>query len=250
MDRRHREAGLLPDRVSRRRRARRPVDPDRADPGDQAAAEGRLDRRPEPLGRDRRAARDSRRPPRRGGLAAAQTAGGRGDRGPRRGRACGRSRMPRSPRRRAAAAKKKLAEAAKKGAPDDVLRQLVNEANPQGEVAKPTAKRYMVNDATVEKLGELLRENPRGLLYFRDELTGLLPVDGPPGARVRPGLLPGVLAGDGLLHLRPDRPGDDPHPRASACRSSARSSRARWPATSRGRRPGRMRTVSCRGSRS
>jgi putative DNA primase/helicase len=37
---------------------------------------------------------------------------------------------------------------------------------------KPMCVRYVVNDATVEKLGELLRENPRGLLHFRDELTG------------------------------------------------------------------------------
>jgi putative DNA primase/helicase len=73
---------------------------------------------------------------------------------------------------RASAAKKKLAEAAKKGAPDSVLRQLVNEAAPPADRSIPTAKRYMVNDTTVEKLGELLRENPRGLLYFRDELTG------------------------------------------------------------------------------
>jgi hypothetical protein len=32
----------------------------------------------------------------------------------------------------------------------------------------------VVNDATVEKLGELLNENPRGLLLIRDELPGFL----------------------------------------------------------------------------
>jgi putative DNA primase/helicase len=31
-----------------------------------------------------------------------------------------------------------------------------------------------VNDSTIEKLGELLNENPRGLLHYRDELTGWL----------------------------------------------------------------------------
>jgi putative DNA primase/helicase len=31
-----------------------------------------------------------------------------------------------------------------------------------------------VNDSTVEKLGELLNENPQGLLHFRDELSGWL----------------------------------------------------------------------------
>ena len=39
---------------------------------------------------------------------------------------------------------------------------------------KPAERRYVVNDATVEKLGELLNENPRGLLHFRDELAGWL----------------------------------------------------------------------------
>jgi uncharacterized protein DUF3987 len=36
------------------------------------------------------------------------------------------------------------------------------------------ARRYIVNDSTVEKLGELLNQNPNGLLLFRDELTGWL----------------------------------------------------------------------------
>ena len=34
--------------------------------------------------------------------------------------------------------------------------------------------RLVVNDATVEKLGELLNENPNGLLLIRDELPGFL----------------------------------------------------------------------------
>lgn len=38
----------------------------------------------------------------------------------------------------------------------------------------PVARRYLVNDATVEKLGELLTENPWGILTYRDELHGLL----------------------------------------------------------------------------
>jgi hypothetical protein len=38
----------------------------------------------------------------------------------------------------------------------------------------PIWRRYRTNDTTVEKLGELLKENPRGLLIFRDELIGFL----------------------------------------------------------------------------
>ena len=39
---------------------------------------------------------------------------------------------------------------------------------------EPTLRRYKTNDTTVEKLGELLRENPAGLLILRDELVGLI----------------------------------------------------------------------------
>jgi len=39
---------------------------------------------------------------------------------------------------------------------------------------KPICRRYEVNDSTIEKLGELLAENPSGLLLFRDELSGFL----------------------------------------------------------------------------
>lgn len=39
---------------------------------------------------------------------------------------------------------------------------------------KPTPRRYIVNDATVEKLGVILEDNPQGLLLFRDELSGWL----------------------------------------------------------------------------
>jgi hypothetical protein len=38
----------------------------------------------------------------------------------------------------------------------------------------PIQRRYVVNDATVEKLGELLRDNPAGLLAMRDELVGMI----------------------------------------------------------------------------
>jgi Protein of unknown function (DUF3987)/Bifunctional DNA primase/polymerase, N-terminal len=42
------------------------------------------------------------------------------------------------------------------------------------EPAPPNVPRFKSNDSTVEKLGELLRDNPRGLLMVRDELVGLM----------------------------------------------------------------------------
>jgi len=39
---------------------------------------------------------------------------------------------------------------------------------------KPKKRRYKTQDATTEKLGELLAENPQGLLVYRDELAGWL----------------------------------------------------------------------------
>jgi len=37
---------------------------------------------------------------------------------------------------------------------------------------EPTRRRYMTQDGTTEKIGELLNENPRGILVNRDELIG------------------------------------------------------------------------------
>lgn len=39
---------------------------------------------------------------------------------------------------------------------------------------EPQQARLVVNDATVEKVGEILNANPRGLVQFRDELSGWL----------------------------------------------------------------------------
>jgi hypothetical protein len=49
------------------------------------------------------------------------------------------------------------------------------------EPEEPKMRRYKSNDATVEKLSELLNENPHGLLLFRDELVGLLATWEKPG---------------------------------------------------------------------
>ena len=52
------------------------------------------------------------------------------------------------------------------------LRQDLAALDRQREEARRTERRYRVTDATTEKLGELLIENPRGLLQVRDELAG------------------------------------------------------------------------------
>ena len=40
--------------------------------------------------------------------------------------------------------------------------------------SEPVLRRYKTEDATVEKISEILLENPRGILVHRDELSGLL----------------------------------------------------------------------------
>ena len=42
------------------------------------------------------------------------------------------------------------------------------------EPAEPQMPRYLANDTTAAALGELLRQNPHGLLIFRDEIVSLL----------------------------------------------------------------------------
>ncbi len=68
------------------------------------------------------------------------------------------------------ALKKRLREAVENGDPTDDLRH----AFEVPAYSAPTMRRYVVNDSTVEKLGELLNANPNGLLLFRDELNGFL----------------------------------------------------------------------------
>lgn len=69
----------------------------------------------------------------------------------------------------------RIKEAARKpgkGNPNDIAAEL--RAHGEQAPAAPTMRRYKSNDSTVEKLGELLRENPAGLLVLRDELVGLI----------------------------------------------------------------------------
>jgi putative DNA primase/helicase len=70
------------------------------------------------------------------------------------------------------AAKKKMDEAAKKGDTETARQYAL--AMRADEPEAPIRRRFKTSDATVEALGELLNKNPRGLLLFRDELTGWL----------------------------------------------------------------------------
>jgi hypothetical protein len=51
--------------------------------------------------------------------------------------------------------------------------ELLEEIQGLSDATEPTEKRYKTSDCTTEKWVELLSVNPRGLLYFRDELVGL-----------------------------------------------------------------------------
>lgn len=57
---------------------------------------------------------------------------------------------------------------------DDLIAETLLEATHKIEPQPPIQNRYIINDATVEKLGELLNENPNGLLMYRDEFNGFL----------------------------------------------------------------------------
>lgn len=79
-------------------------------------------------------------------------------------------------------AQEMVAEARRKKAQQDISQALKEGKDPQ-EIAReavqaepppPVRRRYLVHDVTVEKLGEILKGNPRGVLLFRDELTGFL----------------------------------------------------------------------------
>lgn len=69
-------------------------------------------------------------------------------------------------------AKKRAEKAIKSGDRDEARNIIAGIADEEGE--ETPCPRVLVNDATVEKLGELLNENPRGLLLVRDELPGFL----------------------------------------------------------------------------
>lgn len=65
--------------------------------------------------------------------------------------------------------KNKLKKAIQEGRDPAFVRAMIAD-----ETTAPARRRYVTHDATVEKLGELLEANPRGILVFRDELVGWL----------------------------------------------------------------------------
>lgn len=72
-----------------------------------------------------------------------------------------------------AAARKQLRTLLDDGKRDDAA-AIANRLQQTTAGNGPSPPRLVVNDATVEKLGELLNENPRGLIQSRDELSGWL----------------------------------------------------------------------------
>jgi Protein of unknown function (DUF3987) len=76
-----------------------------------------------------------------------------------------------STRAQRAAIEKQMKAAAERHQPLDPFRAALEAA---AEPMPPTERRFIVNDATIEKVGVLLNENPNGLLQFRDELGGFL----------------------------------------------------------------------------
>ena len=69
-------------------------------------------------------------------------------------------------------AEKRARDLMKKGNKDAASLEF---ANAQASASdEPTARRYIVNDSTVEALAETLEENPNGVLLDRDELAGWL----------------------------------------------------------------------------
>lgn len=71
--------------------------------------------------------------------------------------------------------KKKIGEIAKyiRTGSEEVARDIA-ETMLDDRPKKPIAGRYITNDTTIEKLGEILSENPQGILIVRDELIGFL----------------------------------------------------------------------------
>jgi putative DNA primase/helicase len=66
--------------------------------------------------------------------------------------------------------KKEVAALLRQKKPDDA-RALFES---QEAIEPPIRRRRYTNDSTIEKLGELLVQNPNGMLVYRDEIHGFL----------------------------------------------------------------------------
>jgi hypothetical protein len=75
---------------------------------------------------------------------------------------------------RVAALKAEMAKHARNKEPFDDLVSDLADVRQALRACEAGERRYMTQDSTVEKLGELLRDNPRGMLLCRDELAGWL----------------------------------------------------------------------------
>jgi putative DNA primase/helicase len=75
-----------------------------------------------------------------------------------------------------AAVKDALKKAAKDSKPEvlDAKTRELASLQAQMELLDVPPRRFKTNDVTIQKLGELLRDNPTGLLLYRDELSGWL----------------------------------------------------------------------------
>ncbi len=62
---------------------------------------------------------------------------------------------------------RKMLKAGKTGSAHDLAQAAL-----ERDSTAPVPRRYIVNDVTVEKLGEILNQNPNGVLLYRDELNG------------------------------------------------------------------------------
>ena len=61
-----------------------------------------------------------------------------------------------------------------KAGDNDGARALLAQLQSEEDAQELKARRYIANDASVEALGEILADNPSGILVYRDELHGLL----------------------------------------------------------------------------
>ena len=69
---------------------------------------------------------------------------------------------------------KQMKKAASSKNSDSDMLDAVNAMASLEEPQEPQRRRFKTNDSTVAKLGEMLANNPQGLLVFRDEIMGLL----------------------------------------------------------------------------